>query len=83
MNTTNANGQSIDQFVSTLASLLEYAIPANGVEKYEQALYSIYYGTTGDDDILDLVALLRGTALQDQGCEYRSTVMNGEETGPY
>ena len=83
MNTTNDNAQSIDQFVSKLASLLEYANPANTTEIYEQALYAVYYDTTGDDDILDLTRLLRGTEPMNQRGERTSTALNDEETGPY
>ena len=83
MNTTNSNVQSIDQFISTLASLLEYANPANAAEEYEKALYAIYYGTTGDDDIVDFISLLRGTDLMDRGCECASTALNDGEAGPY
>lgn len=83
MNTTNSNSHDIDQFVSTLASTLEYVIPANAAEQYEQALYAIYYGSTGDDDILDLVALLRDTELNVGGHECNSTTLDSKEAGAY
>ena len=83
MNTTNSNSHDIDQFVSTLASILEYVIPANAAEKYEQALYAIYYGTTGDDDLLGFVDLLRDTKLPDEGEECASTTLNDEPEAAY
>ena len=78
MNTTNINGQSIDQFVSKLASLLEYANPINAAETYEKALYAIYDGTAGDDELLGFVDLLH-----DKSGECASTTLNGEAEGPY
>ena len=83
MNTTNSNSHDIDQFVSTLASILEYVIPANAAEKYEQALYAIYYDNNGSDAALNLVALLRDTELNDRDCECNSTTLNSEEAGSY
>ena len=83
MTTTNDMITSTEQFISTLASLHEYADPAHDSENMEKILMAIFYGTHGSDDLFELVDILRSAGSKPSGREAAQPTLANDAFGPY
>ena len=83
MNTTNNMITSTEQFISTLASLHEYANPAIDSKELERMLMAIFYGTRGSADQFELVDLLRSAESAYSSREADQATLANAEIGPF
>ena len=83
MNTTNDMITSTEQFISTLASLHEYADPAIDSKDLERILMAIFYGTRGSADQFELVYLLRSAGSKPSSRGADQPTLANDAFGPY
>ena len=83
MNTTNNMITSTEQFISTLASLHEYANPAIDSKELERMLMAIFYGTRDSADQFELVEVWRRPGSEYSSREADQATLANAEIGPF